>query len=51
MVNVIICIMSFAIANFGIAAFHEVPHYQSALGTTWSQAVAVLIYHLIWAKT
>jgi hypothetical protein len=50
MTGVFSCIISLAIANFGIAALHSVPHYQSALGTTWSQAFAVLIYYFIWVK-
>ena len=50
MFGVIVCIVCLALANFGVAAFHEVPHYQSALGTTWSQAWAVLIYYFIWAR-
>lgn len=50
MSSAIICIVCFAIANFGIAAFHNDPHYQDALGTTWSQAWAVLIYYFVWVK-
>jgi hypothetical protein len=50
MVSVITCIVCFALANFGVQAFHEVPDYQGALGTSWSQAWAVMIYYFIWAK-
>ncbi len=50
MIGVIVCIVSFALANFVVAAFHTEPHYQDALGTTWSQAWAVLVYYFIWAR-
>ena len=50
MVGVIVCIVCFALANFGVAAFDTEPHYQDALGTTWSQAWAVLVYYFIWAR-
>ena len=50
MFGVIVCIVSVALANFGVQAFHEVPNYQDALSTTWSQAWAVLIYYFIWSK-
>lgn len=50
MAGVIVCIISLALANFGVQAFHEVPNYQGALGTTWNQAWAIGIYYFIWAK-
>ena len=50
MIGVIICIISFAIANFGVEAFHEVPHYMEAVKTTWNQAWAVGAYYFIWIK-
>jgi hypothetical protein len=48
--KVVICVICLGLANFAVAALHADPHYQSALGTTWSQAWAVLIYHFIWTK-
>lgn len=50
MLGVIICIVSLAIANFGIEAFSEVPNYLVATKTTLNQISAVLIYYFIWAK-
>lgn len=50
MIGVIICIISFAIANFGVEAFHEVPDYMEAVKTTWNQAWAVGVYYFIWVK-
>jgi hypothetical protein len=50
MFGVIICVVSLAIANFGVQAFHEVPNYQDSLNITWNQGCAVLIYYFIWSK-
>jgi hypothetical protein len=50
MVGVIVCVVSLALANYGVQAFHEVPDYQDSLSTTWNQGWAVLIYYFIWSK-
>ena len=50
MFGVIVCIVCLAIANFGVEAFREVPHYMEAVKVTWNQLVAVMIYYFFWAN-
>lgn len=49
-VGAIICVVCLAIANFGVAAFREVPNYLDAAQITWNQLWAIGIYYLIWVK-
>ena len=48
MIKVWLCLISLALANFFIEAWHDVPNYSLALEITWSQMWALIIYHFIW---
>lgn len=50
MSGAIVCVISLAIATFGVEAFREVPNYMDAAKATWNQACAIGVYYFIWVK-
>lgn len=48
--NVILCLVTLALANFMVEAWHDVPNYEEAAKITWSQIWALIIYHVLWEK-
>ncbi len=48
MSKVLICILSLALADFGVEYFKEVPNYIQAGTITFHQFLALAIYHFIW---
>lgn len=51
MSGVVMCIISLALANFGVEWFHnDVPNYLDALAITWHQLCALLIYYFLWVR-
>lgn len=48
--NIIWCAVSLGLANFGVESFREVPDYLQAANITWSQLIAIVIYHIFWIK-
>lgn len=47
-VNVLFCSLSFAIADFVVEYFRDVPNYMDAAKATWQQFVALQTYYWIW---
>ena len=50
MSNIILCTICLLIGNFAVEAWHAVPNYSSAGLETFSQFMAIVIYHIFWAK-
>lgn len=48
MKNVILCLITLALANYIVEAWHDVPDYMEAVKITWSQMWALIIYHVLW---
>ena len=48
--SVIVCSISFAIADFGVEYFRDVPNYSDAAHATWNQFVALMTYYFIWVR-
>lgn len=46
--SVLLCSMSFAIADFGVECFRDAPDYTDAAKATWHQFVALQTYYWIW---
>ena len=46
----IACLISLAIAAFGVEAFKSVPDYSAALLTAWYQSWAIMTYYFIWVR-
>lgn len=46
--NVILCLITLALANYIVEAWKDVPDYVHAGFTTWSQVWALIIYHVLW---
>lgn len=46
--TVLLCSISFAIADFGVEYFRDVPDYLEAAKTTWNQFVALQTYYWVW---
>jgi hypothetical protein len=49
MIGAVVCIISLALANFGVEYF-TASNYAHALEISWHQAVAIFIYHCLWVK-
>mgnify|MGYP003333203292 CR=1 FL=1 len=46
----IACMVSLAIAAFGVEAFKSVPDYGTALLIMWHQSWAIMTYYFIWVR-
>jgi hypothetical protein len=48
--NVLLCSLSFAIADFGVEYFRDAPNYMTAATATWNQFVALQTYYWVWVR-
>lgn len=46
--NVILCLITLALANYIVQGLHDVPNYAEAAKVTWSQMWALIIYYVLW---